>query len=54
MRRGGGSHSSANPVDPLIQVSHPTGRYSMTPGEANTSLGATGPRRCRRRRNGQN
>jgi len=40
---GGGSHSSANPVDPLIQVVGPTGRYSMTPAEANTSLGAVKP-----------
>jgi hypothetical protein len=40
---GGGSHSSANPVDPLIQVVGPTGRYSMTPAEANSSLGAVKP-----------
>src|SRR5262249_34100149 len=40
---GGGSHGQSIPTAPLIQVVGPTGRYSMTPDEANAAKGVVKP-----------
>jgi YVTN family beta-propeller protein len=40
---GGGSSNHGNVVEPLVQVVGPTGRYSMTPSEANTAHGVVKP-----------